>query len=724
MITQASETRSIPARGPLRANLEALAAVDASTLEALRPFVGETTQAAGPPPPAAVPDRPVVSPGASARVASLIEAVRGSDSSFRPRVDVVEPDPAAAAELLAQHDLAEAIAGGWLRWSVGPNAAARFAERLADEPLDAMAPALLRPESSALLPVAQELEQTLAERSTAQTERLALLLSQLRRTYADRDAAWWRARLASGLSGREPLRAIVPTFRHAHFVHASARDLLGAWERAGHSGRLLLEGDDFSRLTALSWAEVIAQVEPDVILAINYRRDVAPETAALPIPWVCWVQDPMPHLLTPPKTPAGPLDCVIGHGYPELFAHDESQRARFAPTPVVVEPRRFERAGSTEAERLCEVAYVSNQSEPPEVMAARLSRGLTGVPFDGARFVEMIAASMPELRDGFAEDGADAGALFDRFVREALGPAGGRAPAGLVTMLRTQIAEPLLERTLRHEAVGWAASICERRGWRLVLRGRGWKRVERFAPFARGPVAHGDALAEIYAGAAVSLHASCRPPTHQRVFECAVAGGLPAVRWLGAFQASPEALLASEGVWTFGAEPPELPGARGNIHWEKMLNAWDLWWWVAQPHEWFGYPVGGWSSIGFAVADSPALMARVAESQRRGDTPGWLEDGTARISPWVLADASRYPTPRADMTGALCDSGAVGFVDEPSLERLIERAVDRLAWRRAQSEAIARRVRARCSYEHVVSAIGGVLCAIGAQDADRVRPIP
>ncbi|MEO0482161.1 MAG: hypothetical protein AAF138_00890 [Planctomycetota bacterium] len=712
MITQASETRSISARGPLHANLEALAAVDAPALEGVRPFVSEAPKAAGLPPPAAVPDRPVVAPGASVRVASLIAAMRGSDSSFRPRVDVVEPDPAAAAELLAQHDLAEAIAGGWLRWSVGPNAAARFAERLADEPLDAMAPALLRPESSALLPVAQELEQTLAERSTAQTERLALLLSQLRQTYADRDAAWWRARLASGLSGGEPLRAIVPTFRHAHFVHASARDLLGAWERAGHSGRLLLEGDDFSRLTALSWAEAIAQVEPDVILAINYRRDVAPETAALPIPWVCWVQDPMPHLLTPPKTPAGPLDCVIGHGYPELFAHDESQRARFAPTPVVVEPRRFERAGARVDERTCEIAYVSNQSEPPEAMAMRLARGLTGVPFDGVRFVETIAASIPELRDGFAKDGADAGALFDRFIRGALGPAGDRAPSGLVTMLRTQIAEPLLERTLRHEAVGWAAGICARRGWRLALHGRGWERVERFAPFARGPVAHGDALAEIYAGAAVSLHASCRPPTHQRVFECAVAGGLPAVRWLGAFQASPEALLASEGVWTFGAEPPDLPGARGNVHWEKMLKAWDLWWWVDQPHDRFGYPISGNSSIWVEIADSPSLMARVAEHQRRGETPEWLDGGSARLAPWPMAARVCASVPASDTFGAVLDPGETGFVDASGLEWLVERALERPGWRGGHSRAMADRVRERFSYDGIVELLLGLLAKI------------
>ena len=78
----------------------------------------------------------------------------------------------------------------------------------------------------------------------------------------------------------------------------------------------------------------------------------------------------------------------------------------------------------------------------------------------------------------------------------------------------------------RPALVGRAREICRRHGLRLRLFGRGWERHESLAAYAAGDAAPGEDLRRAYATPACHLHASLCTNAHQRVFECALSGGL------------------------------------------------------------------------------------------------------------------------------------------------------------------------------------------------------
>ena len=55
--------------------------------------------------------------------------------------------------------------------------------------------------------------------------------------------------------------------------------------------------------------------------------------------------------------------------------------------------------------------------------------------------------------------------------------------------------------------------------------GKGWEASEEFAPLARGSVAPGEPLRDLYAAARIHLHMNSDTNVHGRVFECLLSGG-------------------------------------------------------------------------------------------------------------------------------------------------------------------------------------------------------
>jgi hypothetical protein len=361
----------------------------------------------------------------------------------------------------------------------------------------------------------------------AQASEAMRLRREVHSVYAHRDGGFWRKRYAEARASGEALRVLVRTTRNSTFLKHSAEDLCAALAAQGCEAHVLAEPDRCSKLASPAYLRLFAEWRPDLVVQFNYPRAKFKDVVPANVPYVCWVQDRMSHLFDPAMGAAQTeLDFLVGHCFGELFTEFGYDAARAKPLPVVCSTEKFH-AGPVDADLAkqfaCDVAYVSHQSETPEAMVERLASRMHDRPLL-QRFLKRVAPAfkanvetMPEHRRMYtrwhlaceqarAEDAALA-AVDQRILWRDFGA-------------------PFCERVVRMQTLRWAADACARNGWMMRLFGRGWEKHPEFARYAAGPLEHGEAIRACYQSARAHLHASAFTTSHQRVFECALSGGL------------------------------------------------------------------------------------------------------------------------------------------------------------------------------------------------------
>jgi hypothetical protein len=637
---------------------------------------------------------------------------------FWPRLAVIQADAHEFLDALAVADLRDLLQQPRLSFFVGEGAAERFADFLRERwqqggliagPYIPLLSLRMRvePPAPALLHQAQR-------EQGAEQQRLAEEVHQL---YAGRDIAWWRERYksaggaappASSISAASgpPLRILIPTTRYSTFIQHSSADLAEALRSAGHEARVLIEPDDHSRLSTIAWHRAVLEFEPDLIVLINsFRANLEGSGGAscvpAEVPFVCWIQDALPHQFDARIGRAqGPLDFIVGHLHTELFAKYDFSRERTLALPVVVSEAKFHAppaaahvAGNgrsaARSRHECEIAFVSHHSETPRQMHERLMQE-AGDPAIGRLFERLFPAVVAIGTDPMGLPTQRA--RLEAAVAEALRHRSGREPAsGEVIPLLRQYALPLAERVLRHQTLEWTADIAEHRGWRFHLYGRGWERHERLAPFARGTAAHGGGageLREIYQAASVHLHISVSALVHQRIMECALSGGLPICR------------LTRE----------ELEGIASAARRSAMCSA------PPPRHHACSTADRRW---GLCIADTPELLALATLLQRLGVLHAGTPDEAFLWSPEPRPESIRpenlMPVERrADWVFG--DLAQVSFQSSSDLEALIQRAIERPAWRANMSGWIASRVRQRLTHRALITQVLGLIRTSLEQD--------
>lgn len=604
----------------------------------------------------------------------LLEVLRagatGADAS-PPKVRVVQADEMEFLDGASCADLRWAASDARVEWFVGADASrrllawarARLETRIAG-PYIPLAGVRTR-----AVPFVDGMLR-LAERE--QHEECERVWRQVEGEYAGRDRAWWAARYREALGGGgEPLRVLIPTTRYSTFIRHASADLCAAFNAVGHRCEVLVEPEEHTHLSGLAYARRFASLRPDLVVLINYARShlhargarVIPEN----VPFVCWVQDAMAHQFDAGTVAApGELDFLAGHVHEAMLGPGGAARERALVMPVAVSARKFH-AGDVDPDLRrrfeCEVAYVSHQSETPERMLARL---LAEAERAGRG---PVAAALADLGPRVLELAADPmrGSLL-RLLREESAAAlrrrlGAEPGPGVVTLVETQFARPLAERAVRHQTLVWAAELADRRGWRLRIYGRGWDAHERFAPFARAALEHGEELRACYQAAVCHLHASVHTLAHQRVMECALSGGLPLCR-----MHYDEFVHVRQAAWcaAFGRAEPGLRDGRG----------------------WVGVP----------VADHPELLMLA----RLGGAIGLPGEAHVFVPPARARAMRRHAgdvPPMPDSVFLLGDWAETTFASPGGLERLVSRAAGDVAWRRAISGSIAGRVRERWTHD-------------------------
>jgi hypothetical protein len=581
---------------------------------------------------------------------------------FWPRIAIVQADPMEMLDGLAHTDLRQVLGEARLEFYIGSDAGVRLAGEMRNRAafqISGPCIPLLSTRRATEPPAATILEQARADQLRMHEQ----LVAQVQQIYAGRDAPWWLTRFAQALGGAAPpLRILIPTTRYSTYVQYASSDLAESLRQRGMEVHILIEPDDHTRLSTISYLRLLAECQPDIIVMINYFRANLGNWLIDELPVVCWIQDCMPHLFDAKIGAAQhELDFIVGHLHEELFSRFGFPRTRTLAFPVVVSAHKFHDAPVAPAARQChqcEIAFVSHHGEPPTQMHARLVRE-AGNAATAEVLERLYPAVLQAASDAMGTDSAGRGGpeRVKEVVRWALRESTGDEPADAqVLQLHQQYAMPMAERVLRHQAAHWTAQVARRRSWGFHLYGRGWAAVPELAEFARGEAAHGEALRAIYQCAAVQLHVSATALVHQRIMECALSGGLPVCRltWQGLES------IAAGALWLARAE-----GLPADADLPAMLDAAQL------------APV---IALLEQLGVDPAGILRSAA--RSDESRGHAPFGPERRADWVYGDLAQ-----------------LSFRSAEELEALVVRALHQPAWRGDAIAGMAARVRQRLTHD-------------------------
>lgn len=331
-----------------------------------------------------------------------------------------------------------------------------------------------------------------------------------------------------------PLRILIPTTRYSTYIQHASRDLADAFQNIGCQTHIQIEPDDSSIATSLALSNAIDSFQPDLILCINTLRSQFKDSIPPHIPFITWVQDAMRHLFDEQSGDAlGDLDFVVGHLHREMFDQFRFPRERTLSSHTLASTTKFHATPISAAlgdKFACNIAYVSHQSETPDAFA---QRALAASPPEG-----LVSRLMPELLPQ-VKAVVQQSTIHTQPLQQALEQLTRRtletvlnapAPHKTYAEVHYQFTCPLAERTLRQQMIFWAAQLCEKRNWRLHLYGKGWELSNAFKQYAKGQLDHGEDLRAAYQAARLHLHAGLGGVYHQRVMECALAGGCTLVR--------------------------------------------------------------------------------------------------------------------------------------------------------------------------------------------------
>ncbi len=606
------------------------------------------------------------------------------NDGFSPLVLAMQRDPLQALDGLAQHDLADVIGDSRVRFFIGEDAGERV-QRFLDE--RGRAGVRIACAAVGLPTTAARVQPSITDMVASASRPIERLQEDARRRLDADDRPGtreeWAARFRAARSGGDdPLRVLIPTSRFSTFLRHSAADLVEAMNAAGCRAMLWMEPDAHSLLEPLATLRVCEEFRPDLIVIPNYTRANISARVPANTPFVTWVQDAMPHLFEKGAgARLGELDFVVGNLQESMFQHLGYPRSRALSAPMAASATKFHPGPVSEGQRgrhACEIAYVSHHSETPSAMHGRKRAEAAASPHLLALLdvlferVTTIAAS-PISRGPLATQLRLA--TIEEMRRAGL-PDDEPSIAGVLTAYVL----PIADRSLRHRTLDWAAVIAGRRGWRMHLYGKGWESHPTLAACARGELAHGDDLRACYQTARAHLHISLHTAVHQRVFECAMSGGLPLCRLQADDLSQLEYLAAATACRT--GEPAVIDPDRRSAD---------------------GYGCGGYG------LDSCEPARRYGEFLRAMNLPipqhVWLNQIHAeRLRSSV---AERIDGEEQALWNLWPDPAALMFHDEGTLERVLARAIEDDEWRSRQSRALGDHARAHVSYDALARTLLG-----------------
>jgi hypothetical protein len=616
------------------------------------------------------------------RTLALYRASPPQPDGFSRRFILVHDDAASLVSAIEHTEVSAMLADPRVLCFFGEDAPLRLRAWLL-EPTQQHTSLPAQAVSAAATTPSTRLQPALNEATAAQTGLHESLRTRVLGGFAGKDKRYWAARFTSG----QPLRLLIPISRYSTFVRHSASDLAAALTRAGHAAEILTEPDSHSRLTTPAYLNAFDTFKPDLVVLINYTRKHMAQAVPAGVPVVCWVQDRMAHLFDPGAGASqGELDFLFGHLHPDLFTHFNYPRTNRAFAFVPACAHRFTPPASTSMGHRTEVGYVSHQSETPERFHARMKPMFASSAPVAAALDPLFAAAARWM------DAAEANPDVpqrDRksLVNEALAGAGVKSPdERLVLTVFGNYLVPLIERMARHRTLTWVAEVCDSLGLQLRLFGRGWENHPALARYAAGELPHDDrALPDTYHRCLAHLHLSMNTNAHQRVYECALSGGLMLRRG-----PTPDAELAKIAMMRAAAANPPIGTTPEGLPIYQCSDADGL-----NPARYFA---------------ARYVPPQLGESGEHAGKPVFRKPLTDAVRKGVLEDWPAFPINAMPDFG-FPDATETLFRTRAELEAMLARAINDPAWREATIAAHRAATLRHCTYDRLAA---DLLAMVGA----------
>jgi len=428
---------------------------------------------------------------------------------------VLEPSFDVLRLNLLAENWTELIATGQLYFFVGPDAFAHCRDFFLGD--------LAKPQPSQVLPLAH-----------ADTVRqVVAMLGQVKATYLKQATAHKKELdeyydalspldLARAYLDPPSLKMLLISNRLSYFIQYSIRDIRTALEKLGVTVEVLEEQAVVDRLTGPLLLQTLHRFRPHGLIFIDHLRSEYGDIYPRGLPFFSWIQDFMQSIHNEePAKKVTDRDLIVGYikglssfGYPpeQLFA-----------LPPLTNPDLFaaERGDPPEHFR-SELSFVSNVSRAHEKAYDHLQAVYRKKDPQRLPVLEAVYRQATELYDK-GEMFADYEQFYN-FVRAELNAH--QLPVEPLGPFVFQLYDDLIAPMIRSQALEWAA----RTGHELALYGRGWDDHPRLSPHARGIVANGPDLVDVYRGTTINLHVNQFEIEHQRIIDGIMAGGFFLVR--------------------------------------------------------------------------------------------------------------------------------------------------------------------------------------------------
>lgn len=448
-------------------------------------------------------------------------------NGYSPMLYVLVPSVSSLLAALHTIDITHVLSDPRVSLVVGDGAATRLSTYLQEHPEQRLPKyRFALPGEPPCNPPSADLVNDLDE---ARTRHALEIQASSHAIYATRDAAWWKNRYEEATQGNgAPLRVMIPVSRFTTYIQHAARQISDAFERAGCEVHLVCEEHDHTVVPVDRYFSEFEYWQPDLVLKIDHRRAESEHVIPENVPYICWVQDRLPNLFEPDAGASiNALEVVMGLGIEQLVNQCGYPEQQCVPVLNGTDPSVYDATPLTDAALdafRCDIAYVSNHSQPPSEYALELAaRHVSG---DVAH--EYFAWVVQQLAGRF-ERGREpsTGALHPSIFRHPNMSLEDVFPdEDSQRKFRMFVVQSVADRMYRHQALDWVISYCECSGRTLKLFGEGWERHPKTRKYACGPVANGHDLRAVYQAASVNLHMSLFGSLHQRVFDGFASGGL------------------------------------------------------------------------------------------------------------------------------------------------------------------------------------------------------
>lgn len=335
-------------------------------------------------------------------------------------------------------------------------------------------------------------------------------------------------RLRDIAAGRVWPRILILTSRWTTYLQYCSTDFGQAFGQWGCDTRVLIEESDAQSLTTKLLHRQMAEYKPDMVFMVSHARPSFP-CVSRKVPIVSYVMDRCGRLivhqdLEPHIGPADLLVCMVGDFVRYLSAKGVS-RSQMCVLPPPANERMFYPIDDIEAidDRFrCDVSFVKHGCvDKQQATDQFLDRRLRGIADqqEHALLVQVFADMAGTLCRG--DDVRVYEVDMQEFVAQRVSGRLGKSTMDIVPELVWQFYIDVHTNWWRRYFVERLAGA----GVDVALYGSGWDQHDQFTSMSRGTVQRGPELNQVYNASAINLNIHPCSSMHQRLVECALAGG-------------------------------------------------------------------------------------------------------------------------------------------------------------------------------------------------------